>query len=524
MPPVAGTARGEFAVGIYAEDLPGFAGFQIRLDLPFPAFQIAFNNTPPDPDADWGDRKIIYNQDFLPEIEQFCDGETAGLLSVEREWIGFPVFDWGDYADKSIPAADEINPQTGQPYGRTWLMTIICSYGEGAADGGYIIGTDNATRFHDRDNNDLPFTMVAGSLTIGIDTAPPTPNPAAWATPPYATSPASITMTAVAAADAGSVEYYFEETSENPGGADSGWQAGRQYTNTGLDSSTTYTYKVKTRDKSADQNETAYSPARSASTEGPFTGKLIVEGPGERTEGRLTPAGAATHAEFIVDIYAENFPGFIGFQAAMNFLDHLGAEGAGFSVAYNNEPPDPEADWGDRKIIHNNEFLPLIEHTCNGQIVGLRSTEREWIGFPVFDWGDYIDKTIPAAHETNPATGRPYGRTWLMSVTYNYSADVVSGNCLIEADTAPTAFRDVDDNELPYTVVAGSLTIGWYLPGDINGDGIVNILDMIAVRNRLNQDADSGDNWQADLTGDGKINILDLIFVRNHLYTMPSSP
>ena len=55
------------------------------------------------------------------------------------------------------------------------------------------------------------------------------------------------------------------------------------------------------------------------------------------------------------------------------------------------------------------------------------------------------------------------------------------------------------------------------LPGDTNGDCMVNILDLLYVRNRLGQDPASGDNWRANVNGDGAINILDLIFVRNRL-------
>jgi len=57
----------------------------------------------------------------------------------------------------------------------------------------------------------------------------------------------------------------------------------------------------------------------------------------------------------------------------------------------------------------------------------------------------------------------------------------------------------------------------WPIPGDANLDCKVNILDLILVRNRLNQSPGTGDNWQADVNIDGKINILDLIFVRNNL-------
>jgi len=53
-------------------------------------------------------------------------------------------------------------------------------------------------------------------------------------------------------------------------------------------------------------------------------------------------------------------------------------------------------------------------------------------------------------------------------------------------------------------------------PYDVNEDGFINILDMIAVRNFLNADVSVGDYWRADVNEDGFINILDMIAVRNH--------
>jgi len=59
----------------------------------------------------------------------------------------------------------------------------------------------------------------------------------------------------------------------------------------------------------------------------------------------------------------------------------------------------------------------------------------------------------------------------------------------------------------------------WAIPGDADMDCRVNILDLIFIRNKLNQDVATGDNWQADVNEDARINILDLIFVRNKLNT-----
>jgi hypothetical protein len=40
---------------------------------------------------------------------------------------------------------------------------------------------------------------------------------------------------------------------------------------------------------------------------------------------------------------------------------------------------------------------------------------------------------------------------------------------------------------------------------------------MVWARNRINQDVSTGDNWTADVNGDGRVNILDLMAIRNNL-------
>ncbi len=51
---------------------------------------------------------------------------------------------------------------------------------------------------------------------------------------------------------------------------------------------------------------------------------------------------------------------------------------------------------------------------------------------------------------------------------------------------------------------------------DVNDDGKIDILDLIAVRGNLNQDSDDT-NFKSDVNRDYKVNILDLIAVRNSL-------
>ncbi len=115
------------------------------------------------------------------------------------------------------------------------------------------------------------FGVTVDSEDAPSDTTPPTPDPMTWATVPYATGEASIAMVATTASDPSSVEYYFDETSGNPGGTDSGWQDSTSYEDTGLSPGTTYIYTVKARDKSPIPNETGLSTGESATTETPDT-------------------------------------------------------------------------------------------------------------------------------------------------------------------------------------------------------------------------------------------------------------
>ena len=89
--------------------------------------------------------------------------------------------------------------------------------------------------------------------TPPTDTAAPTPNPPTWEQEPIAPQGfqgwTSITMIANPASDATlPIEYNFDEISGNFGGTDSGWQASRVYTDTGLAQGTTYRYVLRYRD------------------------------------------------------------------------------------------------------------------------------------------------------------------------------------------------------------------------------------------------------------------------------------
>jgi len=126
---------------------------------------------------------------------------------------------------------------------------------------------DNAVG--NRPDDDLAF-KIWGWDDTPVDNNPPNPNPSTWSSEPYAEGPNSISMTATQASDpeGNGVEYYFDETTGNSGGSNSGWQSSRSYTDSGLSPGISYTYRVKTRDMSPNQNEGSYSSSETATTPG----------------------------------------------------------------------------------------------------------------------------------------------------------------------------------------------------------------------------------------------------------------
>lgn len=127
-----------------------------------------------------------------------------------------------------------------------------------------VIDTDRSQGNRSQDTVFIDQMYIRSESTGVIDTDPPMPDPMQWQVLPYASGSRSIAMEAITASDVSGVEYYFMCTSG--GGNDSGWQDSPLYEDTGLLPVTLYTYKVKARDKSAGQNETAFSSEASSQT------------------------------------------------------------------------------------------------------------------------------------------------------------------------------------------------------------------------------------------------------------------
>ncbi|MFC1677759.1 agmatine deiminase family protein, partial [Planctomycetota bacterium] len=128
-------------------------------------------------------------------------------------------------------------------------------------------GVDSTSYTSDMAIDDI---TVIGTQAGAPDTNVPEPNIMTWNILPYATGTTSISMTATTATDDTTPVYYYFECTTN-GDANSTWQLSETYEATGLDPSTEYTFRVKARDSSPAQNETAWSTAESATTNAPDT-------------------------------------------------------------------------------------------------------------------------------------------------------------------------------------------------------------------------------------------------------------
>jgi hypothetical protein len=112
------------------------------------------------------------------------------------------------------------------------------------------------------------YSSTANATTDAPDTTAPTPNPATFSSAPSADSDTAISMTATTGTDlSGPVEYYFDETTGNSGGSDSGWQTSPSYTDSGLTAETQYSYTVQLRDSASTPNVGTASSVASATTD-----------------------------------------------------------------------------------------------------------------------------------------------------------------------------------------------------------------------------------------------------------------
>ena len=145
-------------------------------------------------------------------------------------------------------------------------------------------------------------------------------------------------------------------------------------------------------------------------------------------------------------------------------------------------------------VEYNSEIQPIFDTyctTCHGNLGGLNLSSYD----DLMLGGISGDIVVPYNHITSELWQRinsgqmPPGNNDLSNDQINLIAQWIDGGALPEASTP--------------------------LVGDINSDGIVNILDVVGLINIILGTAE--ENSAGDLNSDGLINILDVVLLVNNI-------
>lgn len=193
---------------------------------------------------------------------------TAGT-QVTLNFNSQPSFGVGGQGGFTITASGGVVTAASPTIGTnaiTW--TLSRTIGRGETVSGTYVQPGNGI---EAASGGADLASFAGQTVVNnstVDLTAPIPNPSTFSIAPTPTGSSTITMTATTSTDAftGPVQYFFNETSGNAGGSDSGWQTSPTFTDTGLAAGTQYTYRVQTRDSASTPNVTTFSASASATT------------------------------------------------------------------------------------------------------------------------------------------------------------------------------------------------------------------------------------------------------------------
>jgi hypothetical protein len=336
------------------------------------------------------------------------------------------------------------------------------------------------------------------------DNSPPTPNPMTWATEPYATSTSSISMLATTATDdTPPVEYYFLCMTAN--GNSSGWQTSTSYTDTGLPPNTWCGYRVMARDSAVPPNETAYSSgSRYAYT---FANLPAAGWFSNITQTSIRANWGANGNPAGTEYYCEN------------------------TSAGTNSGWTTDTYWNSTGLVCNTSYSFRVKaRNGNGietayRALGSQSTLACPVDPPVIDDIDFdacISECPSCPDSAISVTAHdPEGGVLSHSYATPDGGTIIGSGANVTFDPP-----DSGPHTCPYRVVvtvkssktgltaAEKVGIFVKLTGDVDGGGVVNVLDKVEVRNHFGESGTPG--WiAADVNCDGVINVLDKVNVRN---------
>ena len=315
---------------------------------------------------------------------------------------------------------------SGWQDGRTWHENNL------AYDTQYVY------RFKVRDKspnlNETNWSPEVSITTAARDSEPPTPDPLTWDVAPLVGDYGTLTMKANMATDPAGVQYFFENTVT---GTSSGWLDRNSWTDGGLDPDTLYTYRVKARDKSPDQNEsTAWSSLQSVRTPTVPPGTLLITG----FQSPMFPSGTSD-------------PSFAGWtmnngrsvKSRLQGSDGLPGDSSvtgsnqGIQFEYNNA-------WMEYAIAHNWSSSDTFTLTLNAAPQKWSQTGQRYIrpmilqqdGTVLWDLGENPDGAEKTALPIDVSFG---SSTWQAEPALNFSFTINASDFTNGTEGQPIALR-----------------------------------------------------------------------------------
>lgn len=142
----------------------------------------------------------------------------------------------------------------------------------------------------------------------------------------------------------------------------------------------------------------------------------------------------------------------------------------------------------------------------NGYSVFPNQKGKHWYNFWDADLGRPVGNTLQLYEDRPGLYIREFTNGWAV---YNHSGAAQIVTLPEEVRSAATGISNTEHAVLD---LDGDifLKVEVSVPGDLNGDGVVNILDLIIVAQAMGTD-----KREADVNGDDVINVMDLVFVAN---------
>lgn len=211
-----------------------------------------------------------------------------------------------------------------------------------------------------------------------------------------------------------------------------------------------------------------------------------------------------------------------------------------FNYYHNYQYPLASPGWGstaDQILLHDGDIITLGHftswnfHTDSRSVFNLIKADDDSIVKTVAQ-GEQIDLSVYVAGKGSDYATAHKLLTNQPAVYYTSSDDVYSvvsqWNYLGDADengriTVDTTYMEPGEYyicvkgqygaDYPKEIVStpGGIILNVILPGDANGDGSVNLLDLVRICKYLADDSVAIEKNSADMNGDGEVKLLDLV-------------